>query len=530
MAIILYPLLLVLGVVITMMFFRARLKKIATDLNTKIDQTWAAFSTRPPQKLSSAGSHGVLEELSLIGNKIESFREINKAEKSEPVVSHEVEDKAEDLKKRYDNLQVVNELGQRVTSSLKLEDTFEHLYKTINSIMDAAVVELGVYYRRENRWKILSNLPGSESNGDGEGYRNNMAEWCLQNNREIFLDDAENEYSRYVFSPLVLPDGRTAQSVMAFPIFRQEKECGSITIVSFRKKAFNDYHVEMLRSLIPYTAVALENAVVHQELIVTQDQLVHNEKMASIGQLVSGIAHEILNPLNFVNNFSVLSKELLIEIQPTLPPEEQSELKDQLVNNLDKINFHGSRAYEIVKSMMTLSRTGKGEREFANINKNAEEFLNIAYQSFKTKAKDFECKIEKSFDTQVPETQLILQDFGRVMLNLYGNAFYAMNEKRKKAVTNGLIPANYEPELFVKTSFANSKIVISIRDNGLGIPDEIKNKIFLPFFTTKPTGEGTGLGLSLSHDIITKGNRGGISFNSEIGKWTEFKVELPVTA
>ncbi len=523
---------LLLGSIVTFYILRLRLKKISTDLNLKVDKVRNALSPSSVN-LSGAGmvsSHGLIDEFISIGKKIENIAEIKK-ERENPENTKAVEDKTDALTKRLENLQVVNELGQRVTSSLNLEETFQHLYKTINSLMDAQVVELGVYYFRENRWKIFSNLKekNTESN-ESDGYQNHMAEWCLHNNREIFLDDAENEYSRYVFAPLILPDNRTAKSVMSFPIVRKGKECGTITIISFRKNAFNEYHVEMLRSLLPYTAVAIENAVVHEELIITQDQLIHNEKMASIGQLVSGIAHEILNPLNFVNNFSKLSKELVDEIQTTQTADEQNELRTQLVSNLDKISFHGTRAYDIVKSMMLLSRTGKGEKDQVNINKSLKEFLLISHESFRMKTKSFECHIEYVLEDNIPSTVMVAQDFGRVLINIFNNAFYAMKEKHKKLTLNGTQSSDYTPVLSIKTNVLNSRIIITINDNGTGIPEEIRNKIFLPFFTTKPAGEGTGLGLSLSHDIIVKGNRGDLSFKSEIGKWTEFKIEIPVVA
>jgi signal transduction histidine kinase len=528
-----YTLFLLAGVAITFFILRMRLKKISTDLNLKIEKFASSFSTgaiRKPEKEIAGG--GILNEFILLGDKIESIREIKTAsipDKGSMIGENEIARKAEELKTRYDNLQVVNELGQLVTSSLSLEETFNHLFKTINSIMDAAVCELGVYFRRENRWKILSNIDvrSNETNPD-LNYKNHMAEWSLHNNTEIFLDDAEKDYSRYVFKPLELSNGKMAQSVMSFPIIRMERECGTLTVISYRKNAFNKYHVEMLRSLLPYTAVAMENALVHQELIATQDQLIQKEKMASIGQLVSGIAHEILNPLNFVNNFSKLSIELIDEIRPTLPADEQVELKSQLVNNLDKISFHGTRAYDIVKSMMMLSGSGKGETDSVNINSSVKEFLDLSYHGFKLKAKEFECHIENSLDDKLPTTEIIPQDFGRVLINIFNNAFYAMNDKLKRLSTSPNNPATFEPVLKVKTSIVNSRIVVSITDNGTGIPDEIKNKVFLPFFTTKPTGEGTGLGLSLSHDIIIKGNRGDLTFISEIGKWTEFRIELPV--
>ena len=530
MQILLYILFLVAGVTITFVVLRIQQKKNSQISGFKTSN----FSSSVLNTAPNNSVEGVLNEsVNSYGQAENSpeFKSTSISSEGTKSEQSEIARVAEDLKTRYENLQVVNELGQLVTSSLSLEETFDHLYKTINSIMDAAVCELGVYFRRENRWKILSNIDirRNESNPD-MNYKNHMAEWALHNNTEIFLDDAENDYSRYVFKPLELSNGKIAQSVMSFPIISMEGECGTLTIVSYRKNAFNEYHVDMLRSLLPYTAVAMENALVHQELIATQDQLVQNEKMASIGQLVSGIAHEILNPLNFVNNFSKLSIELMDEIQSSLSIEEQNELRSQLVGNLDKISFHGSRAYDIVRSMMMLSRSGKGEQEVVEINKSIKEFMTISYQGFKLKSKDFDCKVDFELDENLPGTELVPQDFGRVLINLFNNAFYAVNEKKKKmhSISGETPSVPYEPALKVSTFVRNSRIHLMVKDNGTGIPDEIKNKVFLPFFTTKPTGEGTGLGLSLSHDIITKGSRGEIGFKSELGKWTEFYIELPV--
>lgn len=527
-----YLLVLVLGAVATFFYLKQKVNRELSLLTQKLDK--ASFTISDPQgqrnELSDS-SHTLLPELNSLKEKIISLTQNKSEAVPEKPKSDEWQEKAESIQKRFENLQVVNELGQLVTSSLKLEDTFSHLYKTINSMMDASIVELGVYYWKENRWEILSNLnAGKPASGSENNYKNHMAEWCLQNKREIFLDDAETDFARFVFKPLITSEGKPAQSVMSFPILQNEIERGTLTIISYRKNAFNNYHVEMLRSLLPYTAVALENSLIHQELIITQQQLIHNEKMASIGQLSSGIAHEIINPLNFVNNFSEMSIELLDEIREAHSTEEQEQLKNQLVNNLDKINFHGNRAYNIVKNMMALSRSGSGDPTVVNINKTIEEFLEIAYQGFKMKVKDFECRIETVLDAKLPTKKMVGEDFSRVLLNLFTNGLYAMNEKRKKLNhQSGENAMNvYEPMLIVKTALVNSRIVISVYDNGMGIPDEIKSKVFLPFFTTKPTGEGTGLGLSISHDIITKGNNGNLIVNSESGKGTEFKIELPI--
>ena len=513
---------LVAGAAIVFIYDRWRLKSIADQLNVSVSKV----TDGAPVADSQAGGN-VFSELMSLGSRIENMQQTRHIEKPEEVVKINSEE-VETIRKKFDTLRVVNELGQHVTSSLKLDDTFQHLYETINSMMDATVFELGIYNWRDNTWKVLSNNKDINS---ADGYINHFADWSLKNNREIFLNDAENDYERYVFKPLTLPDGRKPKSIMVFPILRDKREVGSISVMSFRNDAYNEYHQEMIRSLLPYTAVAIGNSLIHKELIDTQDQLIHNEKMASLGQIASGIAHEILNPLNFVNNFSELSKELLPELDFAKTIEEQSELKGQLLNNLDKIHLHGQRAYSIVKNMLLLSRrNGKGAMMEIKINQAIEEFLDIAITGFKNKVPDFECNIITEFGDDLPIYEIIPEDFGSVILNLAGNAFYTLNEKRKKVAalgaSSGLV--SFEPTLIVKTYLKGSFICIEIRDNGMGIPEEILGKIFLPFFTTKPPGEGTGLGLSISHDIVLKGNKGDLSVTSESNKGSCFTIALPL--
>jgi transcriptional regulator with GAF, ATPase, and Fis domain len=272
---ILYVIVFVAGAGVALLYFHQK-------LNDNIGRLWDKVSKlQPGTGTEKDNPSGSWKELEAIGERLSKIS--NQTAAVPKPASAPVEKKQDnDLQKRFDNLQVVNELGQRVTASLSLAETFSHLYSTINSMMDASVVELGVYFWKDNRWQIITNIDKK----DEAAYRNPMAEWCLHNNRELFLDDAEQEYARYVFEPLKMPGGEPARSVMCFPIFRDNKERGTLTIISFRKSAFNDYHIDMIRSLIPYTAVALENALIHQELIVTQNQLIHNEKMASIGHFL----------------------------------------------------------------------------------------------------------------------------------------------------------------------------------------------------------------------------------------------------
>ncbi len=264
------------------------------------------------------------------------------------------------------------------------------------------------------------------------------------------------------------------------------------------------------------------------ELKATQSQLIHSEKMASLGELTAGIAHEIQNPLNFVNNFSEVSNELIDEIQEERAKNIENrdeELVDEILGdikqNLEKINHHGKRADSIVKGMLQHSRASSGKKEPTDLNALADEYLRLAYHGLRAKDKSFNADYKTDFDPNLPKVNVVSQDIGRVLLNLINNAFQAVNERGKKGASG------YKPEVSVETKLTTkNKTLITIRDNGPGIPDHIKEKIFQPFFTTKPTGSGTGLGLSLSYDIV-KAHGGEISVESEQGVGTEFIVALP---
>jgi two-component system, NtrC family, sensor kinase len=253
---------------------------------------------------------------------------------------------------------------------------------------------------------------------------------------------------------------------------------------------------------------------VNNDLKDTQAQLVQQEKLASLGALTAGIAHEIKNPLNFVNNFAELSNELLEELKTAGSEAEKNGIMETLKQNLEKINHHGQRADGIVKSMLEHSRSGTGEKQSTDINKLCDEYLNLAYHGMRANLKDFNCTIERHFAENLPKLNIVPQDISRVLLNLINNAFYAIKDKPGATLT------------LTTLATANS-VVIKIKDNGTGIPEDVKQKIFEPFFTTKPAGSGTGLGLSLSFDII-KAHGGKIEVDSKENRYTEFQITLPL--
>jgi two-component system, NtrC family, sensor kinase len=266
------------------------------------------------------------------------------------------------------------------------------------------------------------------------------------------------------------------------------------------------------------------------DLRTAQDRLVQTQKLASLGQLTAGIAHEIKNPLNFVNNFSGVSVELIDELQETLKGasfddkirREIAELTDTLRGNLDKVVQHGKRADAIVKNMLLHSRESSGEHRRVNINALVEESLNLAYHGARAEKQGFTITLERSFDPAAGEVDLFPQEITRALLNLISNGFYAAT--KRKAEANG---GDYEPTLAATTKNLGDRVEIRIRDNGTGIPLEAREKLFNPFFTTKPAGEGTGLGLSISHDIIVKQHGGSIEVDTRPGEFTEFRIVLP---
>jgi len=269
--------------------------------------------------------------------------------------------------------------------------------------------------------------------------------------------------------------------------------------------------------------IVLESTL--NNLKTTQTQLIQSEKMASLGELTAGIAHEIQNPLNFVNNFSEVNTELIEEMQIEIERGDLEEIKAialDIQENEKKINMHGKRADGIVKGMLEHSRSSSGQKEPTDINAMADEYLRLSYHGLRAKDKSFNSEMVTHFDPALPKANVIPQDIGRVLLNLFNNAFYAVNQKEKTA------GEGYKPEVTVTTSTENNQVIIKVKDNGVGIPDAIKEKIMQPFFTTKPTGEGTGLGLSLTYDMVVKGHGGSINMNSKEEEGSEFIITLPL--
>lgn len=317
-------------------------------------------------------------------------------------------------------------------------------------------------------------------------------------------------------------------------IYRRFTSVLSLTYKRYKDlKQAEAYALQAKEDMVKLQAEKKRAEEAFAELQVTQKQLIQSEKMASLGELTAGIAHEIQNPLNFVNNFSEINKELIEELKSEkskVKSERNEQLENELLNdieqNLEKINHHGKRADAIVKGMLQHSRTSSGVKEPTDINALCDEYLRLSYHGLRAKDKSFNATMKTDFDTSIGKINVVPQELGRVILNLLTNAFYAVNEK-KKTTLDKASAGNYEPTVSVSTKRGKNKIEIKVKDNGNGIPPKILDKIFQPFFTTKPTGQGTGLGLSLSYDIITKGQGGELKVETNENEGTSFIIIIP---
>ena len=359
--------------------------------------------------------------------------------------------------------------------------------------------------------------------------------------RTIHIPDVQVD-SEYTYGA---KDAEAIRTILGVPILKGDNLLGVMMIYHLEGvRPFTEKQIALVETFADQAAIAIENARLFEaeqqrtrelarsleDLRTAQDRLVQTQKLASLGQLTAGIAHEIKNPLNFVNNFSGVSVELIDELQETLgrvtadkkTREEIAELADTLRDNLDKIVQHGKRADSIVKNMLLHSREGSGERRPVDVNGLVEESLNLAYHGARAETQGFNVTLERSFDPKAGEIDAFPQEITRVLLNLISNGFYAATKRQGQESNNG-----FEPTITAVTKGLGDRVEIRIRDNGTGISTEVREKMFNPFFTTKPAGEGTGLGLSISHDIIVKQHSGVIEVETEPGAFTEFRIILP---
>jgi signal transduction histidine kinase/Tfp pilus assembly protein PilF len=442
------------------------------------------------------------------------------------------------LQRSYDNVEKLADIGRKITASLSVEKIIGTVYNNVNTLMDAAVFGIGIYNETQKRIEFPSTYENGEALPFYANYtddRNRFGPVCFTSGKEIIIGNLDEEYKDHIQEVLTPHEGGQPISIIFLPLTVKEKKLGVITVQSFKENAYSDYHLFMLRNIATYTAIAIENAESFESLNeamstlkATQSQLVQSEKMASLGELTAGIAHEIQNPLNFVNNFSEVNTELIEEFQETRrkkPGASDEKLENEILNDIKenekKINYHGRRADAIVKSMLQHTRSSTGLKEPTDINDLADEYLRLAYHGFRAKDNSANTTINTEFDQSIGKINIMPQEIGRVLLNLYNNAFYAAGEKKK------LHPENYEPAVSLSTKKSGNQVFITVKDNGNGIPQPVVDKIFQPFFTTKPTGQGTGLGLSLSYDIV-KAHGGEIKVNTKEGEYTEFVILLPL--
>jgi two-component system, NtrC family, sensor kinase len=385
--------------------------------------------------------------------------------------------------------------------------------------------------------ELVSHMPIERERGSATGR-------ALLEGRTIHIPDVQSD-SDYTFSKA--KDLGGYRTVLAVPMLRNGMAIGVLTLTRIEVRPFTEKQIELVATFADQAAIAIENVRLFEsveartrelgksleELRTAQDRLVQTQKLASLGQLTAGIAHEIKNPLNFVNNFSGVSGELLDELKEIIGRvrvdetmhSELTEIMETLRGNLDKIVQHGKRADSIVKNMLLHSREGSGEHRPVDINLVLEESLNLAYHGARAEKQGFNITLERSFDPGAGEVDLFPQEITRVFLNLISNGFYAATKRKAESGDE-----SYEPTLMASTKNLGDRVEIRIRDNGTGIPPEVRERMFNPFFTTKPAGEGTGLGLSISHDIVVKQHAGTIEVESRTGEFTEFRIVLPRTA
>ncbi|MBL4905586.1 MAG: GAF domain-containing protein, partial [Flavobacteriaceae bacterium] len=433
----------------------------------------------------------------------------------------------DETEQRASELQTVNNISIAMVSQLEFDALIKLVGEQMRETFKADIVYLALHDRKTNMLHF-PYIYGDTS--ESRAFSNGITEKIILNKKPLLINENIDEVTHKIKAE---HKGETVQSFLGVPIIIGKRAIGVISVQSKESEnRFNEYDERLLTTIAANLGIAIQNAEAYQklqaaltELRAAQEQLVQSEKMASLGELTAGIAHEIQNPLNFVNNFSEVSEELLEELKDEVKEninEEIIEIISDLKQNLGKITHHGKRASSIVKGMLDHSRTSNGIKVFTDINILADEYLRLSYHGLRAKDRSFSADFKTDLDNSLPKVSVVPQDFGRVILNLINNAFYAVSKKGKEA------PESYQPTVTVRTKKIEKAIEISVKDKGEGISKDIADKIFQPFFTTKPSGEGTGLGLSLAYDIVTKGHGGQLKLSSKKGEFTEFTIVLPI--
>ena len=454
---------------------------------------------------------------------------------------NELRQRTDELGRSVEELRALGEVSQAVNSTLELETVLSTIVANAAQLSGTEAGAIYVFDDRQREFRLRATygmdreLIDALARADMSVDEPNIS-LILAERDVIYVADLRDEASNEI-NDITVRAGFRARLIA--PLMRGEDVVGLLVVRRRAPGTFPQNTISLIKTFAAQSAMAIENARLFQnvdtslkELRTAQDRLVQTQKLASLGQLTAGIAHEIKNPLNFVNNFSSVSVEMIEELQEAIDRmkgdaktrAEITELTDTLRDNLKKIVQHGQRADSIVKNMLLHSREGSGENRPVDINAVVEEAVNLAYHGARAEKQGFNIKLERSLDPAAGQVDCFPQEIIRVLLNLISNGFYAATKREAQA--NG----GYEPTLTAATRSLGDRVEIRIRDNGTGVPPEVREKMFNPFFTTKPAGEGTGLGLSISHDIIVKQHSGLIEIDSEPGEYTDVRIVLPRAA
>ena len=448
--------------------------------------------------------------------------------------------RAENDRKR--NVELLNEIGKELTASLEIDTIFYTLYQRVKQLVDAPIFGAAIYHQKkeEIEYRLIYNQ-GKRQAPYSRNAKNKaqLPVWCIDHRQPVFINDVDVEAGKYIpdYQPPASKseDGSAAKhanSLIYLPLSVKDRVVGLVTVQSFEKNAYTEYHLNLLENLAAYTSIALDNAYAYRSLKMAQEQLMEQERLASLGALTAGIAHEIKNPLNFVNNFADLSVELNAELRAEVEKYRQAIgaddfrdiglLLNDLTINAKKISEHGKRADTIVRSMLLHSRGQLGERQPTDINVIVEEYVNLSYHGMRAQDSSMNVTIVRDYADGLGTIEAVPQDLSRVLLNVLNNALYAANARSRSPSSE----PGFRPTLRVRTVNLGDKIEVRVWDNGMGIPSEVLDRVFDPFFTTKPSGQGTGLGLSISNDIIVQ-HGGELEVETEVGQYTEFIIRLP---
>jgi GAF domain-containing protein len=454
---------------------------------------------------------------------------------------NELRQRTDELGRSVEEQRALGEVSQAVNSTLELETVLSTIVTKAVQLSGTEAGAIYVFDKLHREFHLHATYGMDQDLIDTLarqhiGLDERTVALTLAQREPVQIADLKQQPSSAVYE-IILQAGFRA--VLVAPLLRGEEIVGLLVVRRRAPGAFPQNTVDLIKTFAAQSAVAVENARLFkdveaslEDLRTTQDRLVQTQKLASLGQLTAGIAHEIKNPLNFVNNFSGVSVELIDELRETLDGLQVSDkartqiadLTDMLRDNLDKVVQHGKRADAIVKNMLLHSREGSGEHRPIDVNALVEESLNLAYHGARAEKQGFQINIERSFDPAAGQVDVFPQEITRALLNLISNGFYAATKRKEQNNSDA-----YEPTLTAATKNLGDKVEIKIRDNGTGIPPEVKEKMFNPFFTTKPAGEGTGLGLSITHDIIVKQHFGSIEVDTRPGEFSEVRIVLPRT-